>query len=141
MITSQLQIVDDPGCGECLEHVGGEFARYIEFPAELADVRHTQCGCRCVANLDLLRRAERERFVTQVGVGHRLEEGARVRTHDRQRGVCRGHVSSHNGTVGWQILGKPIEVASLGGRGGHYEELSFAGASHGQVSLDAASFV
>ena len=76
MKTSQLEAVVGSGLHQAVEHMQREFGRNVELPTQLAHIGDAAGTDHGVTDLDLLRGAEWECAVAEVGAADRRQQGA-----------------------------------------------------------------
>src|SRR6185503_327347 len=87
------------------------FHRYVQLPAELADVRDARSQDGDATELDRPARAEREAGVRDVVGGRGRHHVTRPRTPDPGRAPGRGRVVELRRAVGRQVVPEPLPVA------------------------------
>src|SRR5215471_13571222 len=102
-----------PGFADHIIDALSEFGRDIELPTEFAHVSNAARSHTSVAEIDDLRRGERESLVLEVGVGEGLKQVAGPRPHDAQHRLARGHIMNANSRVRGDVALEPGEIARL----------------------------
>ena len=142
MVPGKHHVVHFAGLDEDVVHAGGELGGHVQLPAELSDVRDATGANAGVAEIDLLRGAERERrrrrgprgvsgWSSWRALGPMMLNTADPDVMSTARARSSGPM--------WFL--QPVEVADLGGCGGDDQVAVGGFAGDGEVGFDAAVVV
>src|SRR5208282_3702455 len=143
VISRMLEAERDTGLEKALIDVRDAFARYVEFPAEFADVGDAARAHMRIADLDLARPAERMRGIRQIRSRQLFEQLPATWAHETEHRDAGRDVRDRapRTRLRGDRLSQPSEVARLANRGSDDQILEFGRARNRQIRLDTAGVI